>query len=380
MTTLFDTMPRDDVGPARYGESAFPYCNRTARRDFNHIRTQLESWFSRYPLQFRADLRARFRSVNDVQHDAAFFELVLHELLSRLGYALENHPVIPGTSNRPEFLATSADGTSLYIEAKVASGCSDREYAARAHLNELYRELHALDSSDYWINIEIDRLPHKRIPLKRFRAFVYDKLSELRQDQILHRPVLSDLCTAPRWNFQYDGWSVTLIPLPKLNVRDKARSALGVQTYGLHRIDPTGPICAAILKKAKHYGQLDRPFLVAINALGDFVDDSHIEDALFGSPALVSRFPGDELHWKRESNGVWNRPLGQYRRVGAVLICRKLHLWNLATANVRLYHHPSSSMPITGAILRLPQAIVESGRLRKLEGESLGKILNIDTG
>lgn len=46
----------------------------------------------------------------------AFWELYLHELLSRQGFAITCHPVLPDTGNSPDFLAVRSDG-SFSLEA-----------------------------------------------------------------------------------------------------------------------------------------------------------------------------------------------------------------------------------------------------------------------
>src|SRR5947209_3881762 len=105
---LFDLLTRTDAGPAGYAESFFPYMNRSARDDITRIRAVLESWFQRYPKDGREALRSAFRSDDDWQHQGAFFELLLHEVLVRLDCRVTVHPPIPGTTRRPDFLAALA--------------------------------------------------------------------------------------------------------------------------------------------------------------------------------------------------------------------------------------------------------------------------------
>src|SRR6266508_6440058 len=104
---LFDPTERTYTGPADEAEPHFTYWNRSARPLARHIRQELELWYAHYP-DGTNDLRSRFRSADDVQHQAAFFELFLHELLLRLGCTVEIHPAVPGTSKRPEFRAVCA--------------------------------------------------------------------------------------------------------------------------------------------------------------------------------------------------------------------------------------------------------------------------------
>jgi len=74
------------------------------------------------------DLRQRFRSRDDDQFRSAFLELYLHECLVSAGYAVRIHPVVPGSSHRPDFRA-ERDGQVMFVEA-IAPGASAEAKAA----------------------------------------------------------------------------------------------------------------------------------------------------------------------------------------------------------------------------------------------------------
>ena len=79
---IFDDIPRTETRAKNERESFFPYYNRSARPMIAAVRQLLESWFARIPADAQRDLRARLRSPIDSQHEAAFWELYLHELFS----------------------------------------------------------------------------------------------------------------------------------------------------------------------------------------------------------------------------------------------------------------------------------------------------------
>ena len=76
-------------------------------------------------------------------------------------------------------------------------------------------------------------------------------------------------------------------------------------------------------------------------------------------------------------NGVWTSPDGQYKRVSAVLVFRKLRADNLPTAPVRLYHHHAPTRPLRGELTRFPQAVPVGGRLDLLDGISIGNLFGL---
>src|SRR5437868_15345333 len=101
---IFEDAPRTRPGPKAFNESSFEYVNSAARPGFHAIREMLEQWFQRYPDTQKNDLRARLRKRNDIDHNGAFFELWLHELLICHGFRVEAHPAMPESDARPDFL------------------------------------------------------------------------------------------------------------------------------------------------------------------------------------------------------------------------------------------------------------------------------------
>jgi hypothetical protein len=374
---LFDDTTRTYDGPADYREPHFHYLNRSARIDITRLRLEVDLWFRRYPSEHSSDLRARFRSSDNVQYGGAFFELFLHEFLLRLSCSIEIHPEMPGTTRRPEFKVTSSDGGQFYLEARVVTDESKDAAAARQRQNAAYDAINDLDSPDYWINVEVYGLPDSAVPTRKLKQFIKTELAKLVYDDVVYRYEKLGLGGLPRWRFQFGDWTMILFPLPKQTARGKVGvRPLGVQMSAPRSIDPVTPIRDAILEKAKRYGTPDLPFVVAINALSDFLNEEKIIEALFGSDAWVLRLGGSDLEFQRQLDGVWTSPAGQYRRISAVLAFKKVDIWNYRDAFVRLYHHHSPTLKLTGPLSRLPQAVARDGRLEFVEGESLAQIFS----
>lgn len=363
-------------GPARYAEALFPYWNRSSRKDSAGIRKELERWFARYPSGHEADLRARFRSSNDLQHQGAFFELFLHELLARLDCVVEIHPEVPGTSRRPEFRVETPDGTKFYLEAKAAHDQSEEQLTAQARIKHVYDVLNELESPDFWINAETTGRPHSQVPVSALKSFLRQQIRQSDYSELSREFTKAGLSSLPRWHWEHDGWAVDFFPIPKNQERGLPTGSLGIQAEAKW-LDPVSAVRKAILKKANRYGKPDLPFVIAVNALVDDLDDAEVTEVLFGDEEWVSPAPYEEFRTRRKPNGVWRRPSGQYTRVSAVLLCRNLHPWNLASGNIRLYHHPGAAKPISGPLTRLPQAVVEDDLLKYRDGVTLGSLFGL---
>jgi hypothetical protein len=133
---LFDEIHRTDSSPAFPGEDSFTFLNRIESPYWARVRAVLEQWFGKYPAHQQRDLRARLRDALPQLHFAAWWELYLHELFIRLGYAVEVHPPSPSATSKPDF-ELRRDATSLYLEAvTVFSGIVEegRHPSHEAHI------------------------------------------------------------------------------------------------------------------------------------------------------------------------------------------------------------------------------------------------------
>ena len=85
---LFDDIDHSFLGAFDATESDFAYLNRSARPEVFKVRALLDCWLSEYPAGGQNDLVKRIRSSRKDTHVSAFFELMVHALLLRLGLTL----------------------------------------------------------------------------------------------------------------------------------------------------------------------------------------------------------------------------------------------------------------------------------------------------
>jgi hypothetical protein len=383
---LFDELERDDCESARYAEPSFSYLNRTARIEFARIRRVLEEWFSHYPTSGQTELRARFRSDIDPQHQAAFFELFLHELIIRLGCQVTLHPAVPDGSRTPDFLAESLNGERFYIEATVATDESAAEAGARARMNAVYDVLdRSIDSSDFFLWLVVKGEPATPPPASRLASFLTDRLAELDPDEVARLYESKGTDAIPRWHFERDRWRIEFRAIPK---KPEARDKPGVRPIGMRSteyrwVDHRTAIRDSIIKKAGRYGELDLPYVVAVNAI-KLVDEIDIMEALFGKEQYIVAVSGNgpsepvQAEMSRLADGAWISQQGpRYTRVSGVLLATRLSPWNIPRAYLCFYHNPWAQKPYQSALTRLPQAVPRDGRMRRVEGESVSAILGL---
>jgi hypothetical protein len=375
--TLFDQIERHGTGRRLYAQPDFDYLNKSARPGVEVIRQTLEDWFSRYQEAHRAELRAQFRADN-YQHRSAHFELVLHELLLRLGVTMEVHPVVEGTNRRPDFLATSPNGEKWYLEAVLATNQTREEAAAEARKNQVYDAMNQLNSPDFFIGIDPIGSPETPPSGQHIRAFLTERLAGLNRGEIaalLEDPDVPGFEALPHWHYEHDGWTIDFFPLPK---SDSLQGQTGVRPIGLELgkfqlLHTKETIRTAVQQKAGRYGELAFPYIIAVNVLSDFVDRTDEVEALFGD----EQWPGEP----RVPNGVWRgNPAPRNTRVSAVAIFERLEQSNLPRVISCLYHNPWAAKPYQGELDHLPHAVVNNNKLEFHVGDTLSAILGLPEG
>ena len=176
---LFDDFQRTNNWPMREAELSFLFLNRTARPAFEDVRRVLEAWFRHYPQEHQQDIRNRFRARVEHNHQSAFFELFLHELLRRLGCAVVVHPQVPNSADRPDFHVTDPAGEAFYLEAAVVMEYSENERAARARVALVKDTINDANSPDFFIDYEFAGSLATSPPIGKFRRKLERWLSTL---------------------------------------------------------------------------------------------------------------------------------------------------------------------------------------------------------
>jgi hypothetical protein len=383
---LFDQFQREDTGPALYGESDFAYLNRSARTSVDRIRRNITEWFGRYPASERGPFRKRFRSPDDIDHRSVWFELFLHELITRLGARIEVHPAVPGTTRRPDFLIESPGAASCYLEATVASGLSREQRITRKVENRVYDHLNrVLIDSDFFLVVEVVGHPRKTPPVGELTRFIKSQMALLDPDVLARNLEARGGEAGPKWRYDLEGWTVTFQPLPKSPAsrgKPGVRPIVGWSEGGPARpIDPRTPLRDAVMRKASRYGVPDLPYVVAVNALDSFVDRTAIMEALVGAEQILYyQTPDGGTRGPiptRARDGVWWGPHGpRATRVSAVLVAQAFNPWPSSWETIRLYHNPYARIPYEGVLNRLHRALPEGDGLRFRDGELVQAIFH----
>lgn len=377
-------MPRKSSDPATHEENTYQFLNRVAGPFWDRVRNLAETWYQRIPTDQRGDLRNRFRSRESISTLAAFWEIYLHEALVRHGFDVTIHPELPNSERSPDFLAQS-DDSSFYVEATCYFE-KDRTSAEERRRERLYDAINQLWNPNFHVWIDIEREGASSPPGAPLRKALQRWLTHLDPDEVnaSHEP--GNMFDLPSFTWDRDGWTISFWSIPiKPEARGKPDSKL-IGVYGTGEakfIDDKTPIRSRLGAKAKRYGQLDRPFVIALSCHTMFVDHISIVDSLYGDEAVqFGHDANGEVVTRdiRQPNGFWRGPAGaRNRRVSAVLIGRNIAPWSVTDRAPVLWHHPFANHSLEASLVYPSQRFdPERSLLVEVEGtESMHEFLDL---
>jgi hypothetical protein len=331
----------------------------------------------------------RLRTKHDHHFLAAFFEVYVFTLLRRLGHEVVIHPRAGRATNqrRPDFAAREPDGTSYVVETVLAYEYSAQQRAAQRRVAEAYDALDRLDSPDFFLWIGLDGSPKSSFPGRRLRSEVARFLASLDHGFVQKTLYDHGLDALPVLAFPHDGCVLKISPFPK---SDGARGKPGLRPVGVtgldgaRMVDNRTPTRDAVRDKARRYGRFRRPFIVAVNAADQHLDEIDFMGALFGQEVVVLRRgkgPESEIEMRRRPDGAWVSPRKPVNtRVSAVLVTSSLSPWSAAARSLELYVNPYARFPYSGPLLTLSSHRPVNGRIERFPGREAREVLGLAQG
>ena len=342
--TLFDNFERTDASPRRYDEDRYRFLNRVDQPYWQRIRQELERWYADFPDDQRnVDLCKRFRRPKPNQHFGAWWELYLHHLFRRLGFAVKVDPPVRG--GKPDFRMTRGSDPFLVEATTSFSSIVDddrqptREAAILAAVNQA-------TNPNFTVGLEIEQLGPDQPKAREITEPLEQWLSDLDPDDVLGRSIFE----APQKPLEVRGWKL-LFTAFALSPEDRGRPdhrLLGMEPGMTGYVNDRTQLVSTLIGKRKKY-QPDDPLVVAVLLISSgTVDHEDIESALLG-PVAYSVFPERGLGQPvRQRDGFWIRgSQPEATRVSAVLTGNNLVPENVTHTWPRLWPNPWAARPLT---------------------------------
>jgi hypothetical protein len=315
--------------------------------------------------------------VDDSRHRSGWFELLLHGLLVARGFTvIDVEPPLPGGKS-PDFLVAAPDGLEFFLEATVAEGEIGADRGADRRMRDVLQAIDQVRSPDFFLSLHHRGFPARPIRFGRLRDQIQRFVDDLDYDAVVGEFAAGR--PGPLFTFEEHGLILRITVVPK-NLRQAGGRAMGGRMLPGGLIHPNLSIKAAVESKAGRYGQLDRPYIIAVMALDEFANADAAVDALFGTDRLIIP-EGGEHRWARNRDGAWMGPGGPvHTRVSAVLSTERLSPWDVGQRSMRLIHNPWAARPILDLPLGVEVRRAVDERLTVAPGQSLAEIFQLPPG
>ena len=262
------------------------------------------------------------------------------------------------------FLRAAPTDANCYVEATLAGIPKKAEQGAGSRVAQVYDVLNRMDSPDFFLHVEVNGAPSTPPPAARLRTEVEKWLRKLNVEEVSRAGQAGEFDTMPEFRWDHAGWEVVLMPIAK---SPAARGKPGIRPIGVilpeaQWLQTDVDLKNTLEAKAKKYGSLQLPLVVAVNVLGLHCDEYDILNALFGQEGITVSLRQDgsvaSEHAERKRNGFWIGPQGWRNQiVSASLIVAGLNEWNMGSLTPQLFHNPWATHPLNMACWALPQNV-----------------------
>jgi hypothetical protein len=369
---IFDAIDRADRRAQFNGESTFSFYNRVGGDYWEQGRALVQGWADRIERDMDYnEMRAALRGSDDAQAKSAYLELYLHEALRRTFDRLTVHPDLAGRTRHPDFFV-SRRGLELYVEATLPAASKD-EKAAASRVAKLLAEVDKVGDPNFFIWIEEMAQGNESPSAASLREKIRRWLRTLDPDAVKVDASAQEL---PKLHWEQGSWSGDIMAIPKKpSARRPSERSIGVYGHApVQVVDDAAKLRRTLDQKARAYGNLEAPFVIAVGTYFWDSDDWQVKNALFGSSSLSVDFGTDDLKATpfRQRDGFFGAPgAWKNRRVSGVLIVNQLSPHNPLLAQIDFWPHPDAERP-------LQETTIFPGRVRVATATGLEDIDALD--
>ncbi len=374
---LFENITNSFEGPQGHNEDSYEYYCRSNRPEITEAGLEMEGWFQFYPDKEKRDLIDTFK--NDF--DAGFFELFLFTLFRKMGYKIAIHPTVPNSTKTPDFIV-SGFGEEFYLEAKVSYYESDEERATARRLGSLYKILNKSQISDFFIYLRTVKSKTKKQPRANEIRHSIEKNFNQYDAGLLYEDMNTGKITKPIINiYEDEDIYIEYGPIPKsIEGRGKVgHRAIGIYGQEAKVLNNSASLRKALKAKAGRYKQLDKPYLIAVNAIDMMaLDIADVWDCLTGTTCMVPDLIKENgmIEKFRQHDGFFTgrNDKGQNTRVSAALIT-KINADNWKNASYWIMENEKARMPISLRHSSLVTRFTKDEIIYRTPGMTFGEII-----
>jgi hypothetical protein len=384
---IFDEIERNDKRSKHFNECSFDYYNISARPGFVAIREVIEQWYAEFPDAGKADIRGRLRSGKETDFRSAFFEMYLYQLCRSLGFSVGIYPGMEhhARKSHPDFILSRDGEPVLYLEGTLAQKPQSVTAAERRQA-ELEDAINRLPCPNFWLFLDTSGTATENIPVSKVRKKLHGWLERFDVEQVIKDAETKGDSALPTFVDSYGGLTITVTAHPK---SPENRGNSDIPTLGaimpdeLLEWDTKDDIRQAVVRKAKCYGDLKLPYIIAINVMNELFEFDDILDGLFGQRVVEVRLGSQGVSQRRTVNagdGAWRgKKEPRNRMVSGILVANNLMPTTIGIETPLLIHHPWAQKPFPVEAWKLPQKSFDAttGKIISHPGLQAREILRI---
>lgn len=358
MMLLFDDIERADAEPAAYSEPLYTYLNRAGGEYWSSLRSLAQQWAD--SCEVDASWLGRFRSTDNSQHFAAFWELYIATAYTCAGWDLQwlEMEDSTGPGRVPDFLISNGD--EFIVEATTATEDSEQLGADR-RFRTILDLLNTIDTPNFWLWPRVLKTGDDQPSTKRLRRDLETWTAALDPDsfdeKLSYKIGASD---RPSYLWKFEGWEIEFGVLPKPSEARGDRSARPVGLFGpgaALAINEVTPLRNAMARKsASNYRDVigDRPYVVAISShrkwAAESSMDQRVAEALYGREVFHFIRSGDGesiVEPDRKHDGFWfGRDGPEHTEISAILVVNNLWIGDVVSKIPTLWFNPWAERPL----------------------------------
>lgn len=343
VVAVYTSWNRTDASPKRAAESDAAFFERIAGPFWDQVRDVINQWWSHFPAKAQPGVRSRLSDRNsDTNVFSALWELYMHEMLLGSGCAVEIEEPIGTRGKSPDFLVTR-DGEQFVVEAIWTA-----QRLGGAVPNPLPPQvvdaIDAVPSPNFVMSYKVDRRGSATPPQKRLKAELARWLTSLDPDQVTAE--YERKAGLPKHTWHEAGWCLTFQAIPRSPGK---RGDPTSRTIGVHPEiwldEESNLVLDAVKRKGGKYGDLARPFIVAVGHAAVFPEDEDTETGLYGTSVQYAHAGAPSLG--RMLDGYWTATHGHsHSRVSGVLVVDNPAPWTWTRNVPVLWRSPApESLP-----------------------------------
>lgn len=341
---LFEPKERTYIGVSNKEESDYQFLDRSGHPWDEDIRNYLNEWFLKYPKKESKDLKARLKT----EMDSPFFELFLHELFLNLNFSIQVHPDMDKSTSKPDFYINKMD-ICCYVEARIVTETSYMERKEDRHKNYIINFINSnAYSKEFFVEVkDLDIKSKIKTSLDDFLAKLNSYLDRNNADNFeeIYKTVLGNSRTD---EFEYDNdyfyIKLGLIPKKKEFRNEYSKPIIGMTAANVKFMNTPKAIQNGIKEKSGKYGQINRPFIVALNFSTPFgIQFDDVNDALYGSTVYDLT---TETNFRKRNGLFGNEDKKLHTRISGILVSN-VHHRTIHNSKIRYFKNPYAAYPFS---------------------------------